>query len=77
MQDYISRALDKVFHAAEVSVKNNQLLVWSKNVKAPAAVRYAFSNTAVGYIFTVTGMPVAPFRTDDWEVDTSIDNTKK
>jgi sialate O-acetylesterase len=40
-------------------------------VKEPVAVRYAFSNTAVGNIFSKEGLPLAPFRADDWEVDTS------
>jgi sialate O-acetylesterase len=67
---------DQHFYPAQAVIKNEKLVAWNKNVAKPVAVRYAFSNTAVGNIFTKGGMPVAPFRTDDWAVDTSIDNSK-
>ena len=62
---------DKVFHPAQAKIDRNTIVLWSKGVTQPTAVRYAFSNTAVGNIFSKTGLPLAPFRTDDWEVDTS------
>jgi sialate O-acetylesterase len=46
-------------------------VVWSKQVKEPVAVRFSFSNTAIGNLFSKEGLPVNPFRTDNWEVDTS------
>ena len=67
---------DQVFYPAQSSVKGDKLVLWSKLVKHPVAVRYAFGNTAVGNIFTAAGMPVAPFRTDAWAVDTSPVNAK-
>ncbi len=60
---------DKVFHAAEALVKNNTVTVWSKEVKKPVAVRYGFSDTAMGNLFSKEGLPVAPFRTDNWPVE--------
>ena len=62
---------DKNFYPAQAKAKGNAIIVWSKAVKEPVAVRYAFSNTAVGNVFSKEGLPLAPFRTDDWEVDTS------
>jgi len=62
---------DKVFYPATVKIKGNQLLVSNKQVKAPVAVRYQFSNTGIGNIFTKNNLPMAPFRTDNWEIDTS------
>ncbi len=47
-------------------------MVWNNKVKQPVAVRYAFSNTAIGNLFSKNGLPVAPFRTDHWEVPTKI-----
>ena len=41
-------------------------MVWSKDVKEPVAVRYAFSNDATLSLFGAGGLPVAPFRTDSW-----------
>ena len=59
---------DRVFYPAEVRVAGNQVTVWSQQVKAPVAVRYQFSNAGVGNVFSAAGLPLAPFRTDDWEV---------
>lgn len=64
---------DHLFYPAQAIYKNSKLMVWSKKVKAPVAVRYAFGNTAVGNLFSKESMPVAPFRTDNWEVDTSAE----
>lgn len=61
---------DKVFYPATAVVKNGQLIVSSKMVKQPVAVRFGFGNAAVGNLFSTEGLPVAPFRTDDWTVDT-------
>jgi sialate O-acetylesterase len=43
-------------------------------VKQPAAVRFSFSNAAVGNLFAKNGLPVVPFRTDEW--DLGIDQAK-
>ncbi|HEX3145845.1 MAG TPA: sialate O-acetylesterase [Pyrinomonadaceae bacterium] len=41
--------------------------VWSESVKKPIAVRYAFNNNPRGPNLTNdTGLPAAPFRTDNW-----------
>jgi len=62
---------DKIFYPAEAKIDNGKLVVWSKQVKQPAAVRYQFSNAGIGNLFGKEGLPVAPFRTDSWEVDTA------
>ena len=62
---------DKIFYPAKAKMEGNKMIVSSKNVSRPVAVRYAFSNTAVGNIFNKSGMPLAPFRTDSWPIDTS------
>ncbi len=72
---YIAGA-DKKFYPAQATVKNDQLILRSPQVPRPVAVRYAFSNTSIGNIFTKAGMPVAPFRTDNWEIETGVENTK-
>jgi sialate O-acetylesterase len=64
---YIAGA-DKVFHPAQAVIEKDKLVVWSKEVKEPVAVRFAFSNTAIGNLFSKEGLPVGPFRTDDWEL---------
>ncbi|WP_448635582.1 hypothetical protein [Pedobacter panaciterrae] len=62
---------DKVFHPATVKIKGNKIIVSNKLVKVPVAVRYQFSNAGLGNLFSKAGLPVAPFRTDDWELDIS------
>jgi sialate O-acetylesterase len=57
---------DKQFYPAEAKIEKNKLVLWSKQVKQPVAVRYAFGNTAIGNLFNKEGLPVAPFRTDTW-----------
>ena len=64
---YIAGA-DKIFYPAEAVVEGNELIVSSRQVKKPVAVRYQFSNAGIGNVFSKDGLPLAPFRTDDWPV---------
>jgi len=57
---------DKIFYPAEAKIENNMVIAWSKKVKDPVAVRYAFGNTAIGNLFSKEGLPVTAFRTDKW-----------
>ncbi|GAB6119880.1 sialate O-acetylesterase [Dysgonomonas termitidis] len=59
---------DRVFYPAkaEIETKSCRLAVSSEKVTSPVAVRYAYRNYAEAGVFGVDGIPVAPFRTDDW-----------
>ena len=59
---------DKVFHEAKAILAKDRACVevWSDEVPEPVAVRYCFRNWAVGTVYNNYGIPVAPFRTDDW-----------
>ena len=59
---------DQVFKPAKVKIDGNTVLVSSKEVKTPVAVRFSWSNDGIGNIFSQEGLPVAPFRTDDWKL---------
>ena len=61
---------DRVFHPASAKVKSvSELVVKSKHVSAPVAVRYGFHNAGdPATVFNSMGIPASPFRTDDWEV---------
>ena len=61
---------DKVFHPATAHVQlwNNVVIVSSPDVPDPVAVRYCFRNWGVGTLFNSYGIPVGPFRTDDWNL---------
>jgi sialate O-acetylesterase len=58
---------DRVFLPADVKIEKDRIIVSHKQVPAPAAVRFAFSNTAISNLFSREGLPVAPFRTDNWD----------
>ncbi|MEP7318018.1 MAG: 9-O-acetylesterase, partial [Panacibacter sp.] len=62
---------DKIFFTATAKIENNKLIVSSPEVANPVAVRFGFSNTAMPNLFSKEGLPVNPFRTDDWELDKS------
>ena len=56
---------DGTFHPATVVIDGEQLLVSSKNVATPAAVRYGFTSDATPNLMNSEGLPASPFRTDD------------
>jgi sialate O-acetylesterase len=39
---------------------------WMVKVKTPVAVRFSFSNDAIGNLYSQEGLAVVPFRTDNW-----------
>jgi len=65
-RELVIAGADKVFRPAQARIEGNRLIVWSSAVKNPVAVRYQFDNAGIGNIFSKEGLPLAPFRTDDW-----------
>ncbi len=63
-------AEDKIFLPGLAKIEGNKVIVYNKKIKNPAAVRFAFNNTAIPNLFNKDGLPVNLFRTDDWEMDT-------
>ncbi len=62
---------DKVFHHAQAQILGNgrdrkQIKVWSDQVAHPAAVRYAWADNPICNVRNFDGLPLTPFRTDDW-----------
>ncbi len=45
--------------------------VWSDEVAAPVAVRFAWADNPVFNLFSMEGLPVTPFRTDDFPMTTA------
>ena len=58
---------EKIFVPATAKIDGNTVIVSAKGVKTPEAVRFSFSNDAMGNLFSSEGLPVVPFRTDRWE----------
>jgi sialate O-acetylesterase len=42
------------------------VIVWSKSVPDPKAVRYAWQSNPAATLLNGAGLPASPFRTDDW-----------
>jgi sialate O-acetylesterase len=58
---------DQKFHWAEANIKGKQIVVSSKEVPNPVAVRYAWADNPVCNLVNGAGLPASPFRTDDWQ----------
>ncbi|HYH57385.1 MAG TPA: sialate O-acetylesterase, partial [Anseongella sp.] len=58
---------DRIFYKAEARIKNGQVWLSSPKVPRPVALRYAFTNMSFTNLSDEQGLPVAPFRTDDWD----------
>ena len=62
---------DKVWHWAKGKIAGkNQVEVQSDEVAAPVAVRYGWADNPVLNLFSSDGLPVTPFRTDDFKMTT-------
>ncbi len=58
---------DKKFVWAEAKIENGKIIVWSKEIQNPVAVRYAWADNPEGEkLFNTEGLPASPFRTDSW-----------
>ena len=57
---------DRRFFPASGKIEHGTLLVTAPGVKAPVAVRYAWSNAPVANLYNGAGLPAAPFRSDVW-----------
>ncbi|WP_234734468.1 sialate O-acetylesterase [Tellurirhabdus bombi] len=59
---------DRVFSKAQAKIKGNTVEVWAKDVQKPVAVRFSFRDAPEPNLFSKEGLPVIPFRTDDWDL---------
>jgi len=58
---------DRKFVSAKAKlVGPNKVEVWSDEVSDPVSVRYAWADNPVCNLYSKEGLPVTPFRTDDW-----------
>ncbi|OYP37258.1 sialate O-acetylesterase [Rhodopirellula sp. MGV] len=59
---------DKSFVQAEAKITGKDTVVVSSDkVSAPAAVRYAWADNPICNVQSQEGLPMTPFRTDDWK----------
>lgn len=65
--DFLVAGEDHVFHPADARIEGETVVVTSKAVAKPVAVRYAWSNAPTATLRNGAGLPASPFRSDDWE----------
>ena len=58
---------DRIFHPATGLVRSFGVVVTSPEVEHPVAVRYCFRNWEEATLFNDYGIPVGPFRSDNWD----------
>ena len=55
---------DGIFYPAEGTVLTEKVSLWSEKVMRPAYLRYAWNNYCEANLYGASGLPAAPFRTD-------------
>ena len=68
LEEFAVAGADHQWHWASAKIQGrNRVVVWSDAVPHPEAVRYAFnSNPTHPNLTNDTGLPAAPFRSDNW-----------
>lgn len=70
IEGFEAAGADRVFHpakAVEVYSSRPDIMVTCDQVDQIVAVRYCFKNYQQGTLYDLRGLPVVPFRTDNWE----------
>jgi len=57
---------DKKFVDAKAVIDGKIVVVSCDSISSPVAVRYCWSNKAIGNLFNGGELPASPFRTDEW-----------
>jgi sialate O-acetylesterase len=67
IQGFEVASADKVFHPAKAYYYwTKGIIITCDEVKEPVAVRYCFRNFQLGNVANQAGLPLFPFRTDNW-----------
>ncbi|WP_459599594.1 sialate O-acetylesterase [Dysgonomonas reticulitermitis] len=59
---------DQKFKWAQAYLDGDKVVVSSREISNPVAIRYSWSNNPDVNLFNSGGLPAEPFRTDDWEI---------
>lgn len=59
---------DKIFYPAKAIVDKTSILLFSPQVQAPVAARYAYKGFVKGNLYNKYHLPASSFRTDDWAI---------
>jgi sialate O-acetylesterase len=76
LDDFEIAGEDQKFYRAKAKITLTGVTLTCEEVQKPVAVRYAFYDYAEGSLFSVEGLPVSSFRTDNWEIKGNLIKTK-
>jgi sialate O-acetylesterase len=62
---------DHKWQWAQAVIEGATVIVWSPDVPAPVAVRYAWADNPICNLYNGAGLPAAPFRTDDFRLSSA------
>jgi sialate O-acetylesterase len=66
-QGFTIAGAERKFTPARAAIrKDGRIEVWSDSVADPVAVRYAWADNPVCNMYSGAGLPLTPFRTDDF-----------
>jgi sialate O-acetylesterase len=66
LKGFAIAAADHKFVWADARIEGDSIIVWSKDVAQPVAVRYAWADNPACNLYNEEGLPASPFRTDSW-----------
>lgn len=75
LQGFMIAGNNRIFYPAQARIekKSNCVILQSKQVADPIAVRYGWENDPKkANLINSAGLPAAPFRTDSWELPTDL-----
>jgi sialate O-acetylesterase len=66
LKGFTIAGVDKGWQPAEARIDGDAVIVLSRGLSQPTAVRYGWANNPNGNLFNGAGLPGSPFRTDHW-----------
>jgi sialate O-acetylesterase len=66
--EFLIAGEDQKFVPARAKIDGSMVIVSSREIKSPVAVRFGWPNASVPNLFSKEGLPVSCFRTDNWPV---------
>ena len=56
----------RISFSTQMKIDGKDVVVWSKDVTKPVAVRYAWADNPICNLYNAVDLPASPFRTDNW-----------
>lgn len=74
LQGFAIAGPDQKFVWAQAKIEGETVVVWSPGIRTPLSVRYGWADNPVCNLLNRSGLPVSPFRTDNWMGLTDTNN---